>query len=119
MDLLDKVKFDHNGLVPAIAQDAANGDVLMLAYMNRDSLQETLEKGVMVYYSRSRQKRWLKGETSGHVQKVKEVYLDCDGDTLLFAIDQTGAACHENYRTCFFRKRVGEAWEIFKEKLKD
>jgi phosphoribosyl-AMP cyclohydrolase len=119
MKLIESVKFDSNGLVPAIAQDADNGEVLMVAWMNRETLQETLDKGVMVYWSRSRKTRWLKGETSGHVQKVKNVYLDCDGDVLLFAIDQTGAACHENYRTCFFRKRNGENWEIFKEKLED
>jgi phosphoribosyl-AMP cyclohydrolase len=91
--------------------------VLMMAWMNRETLLETVEKGVMVYYSRSRKKRWLKGESSGHVQKVREIYLDCDGDTLLFKVDQTGAACHENYFSCFFRKETGGAWRIVREKI--
>jgi phosphoribosyl-AMP cyclohydrolase len=117
MNLLSSIKFDSSGLVPAIAQDSKTGEVLMLAYMDRDSLFETLEKGVMVYFSRSRKKRWLKGETSGHVQKVREVYIDCDGDTLLFKIDQTGAACHENYFSCFFRKRTGDSWTISRNKI--
>jgi phosphoribosyl-AMP cyclohydrolase len=117
MDLLSLVKFDDKGLVPAIAQDLSTGEVLMLAYMNRDTLAETLEQGVMVYYSRSRSKRWFKGESSGHIQKVREVYLDCDGDTLLFKVDQTGAACHENYFSCFFRQRIDGNWRIVKEKI--
>jgi phosphoribosyl-AMP cyclohydrolase len=119
MSLIDAVKFDEKGLVTAIAQDAATNEVLMLAYMNKDTLTETLEKGVMVYFSRSRQKRWLKGETSGHVQKVREVYIDCDGDALLFKIDQAGAACHENYYSCFFRKRMDSEWKIVKEKIEE
>jgi phosphoribosyl-AMP cyclohydrolase len=119
MTLLDSVKFDNNGLVPAVAQDFATGEVLMVAWMNRDTLAETIDKGVMVYYSRSRRKRWMKGETSGHVQKVREVYIDCDGDTLLFKIDQTGAACHENYFSCFFRKAVDENWIVVKEKIQE
>ena len=117
MNFLDTIKFDKTGLIPAIAQDAATGEVLMLAYMNRETLAETLEKGTMVYYSRSRGKRWMKGETSGHTQKVREVYIDCDGDTLLFKVDQTGAACHENYFSCFFRKNVNGAWQTVKEKI--
>jgi phosphoribosyl-AMP cyclohydrolase len=117
MNLLDAVKFDEKGLVSAIAQDYTTGEVLMLAYMNRETLAETLEKGVMVYFSRSRQKRWFKGETSGHVQKVREVYIDCDGDALLFKIDQTGAACHENYFSCFFRRNIEGSWQIVKQKV--
>lgn len=117
MSLLDAVKFDEKGLVSAIAQDAATNEVLMLAYMNKETLAETLEKGVMVYFSRSRQKRWFKGETSGHVQRVKEVYIDCDGDALLFKIDQTGAACHENYFSCFFRKSIDNSWQVVKTKI--
>ncbi|MFP4014784.1 MAG: phosphoribosyl-AMP cyclohydrolase [Chitinispirillaceae bacterium] len=117
MSLIDKVKFDEKGLVTAIAQDATTDQVLMLAYMNKDTLAETLETGDMVYWSRSRQKRWKKGETSGHVQKVREVYIDCDGDALLFKIDQTGAACHENYLSCFFRKREEGEWKIAGQKL--
>jgi phosphoribosyl-AMP cyclohydrolase len=117
MDLLSLVKFDDRGLVPVIAQDLSTGEVLMLAWMNRDTLTETLANGAMVYYSRSRRKRWLKGESSGHVQKVREVYLDCDGDTLLFKIDQTGAACHENYFSCFFRQRIDGIWKVVREKV--
>jgi phosphoribosyl-AMP cyclohydrolase len=117
MHLIDSVKFNEQGLVPAVAQDAASGEVLMMAWMNRETLLETIGKGVMVYYSRSRKKRWLKGESSGHVQKVKEIYLDCDGDTLLFKVDQAGAACHENYFSCFFRKDIGGAWRIVKDKI--
>lgn len=117
MNLLDAVKFDEKGLVSAIAQDYTTGEVLMLAYMNRETLAETFEKGVMVYFSRSRQKRWFKGETSGHVQKVREVYIDCDGDALLFKIDQTGAACHENYFSCFFRRNIEGSWQIVKQKV--
>jgi phosphoribosyl-AMP cyclohydrolase len=118
MSLINFVKFDDKGLVSAIAQDFATNQVLMLAYMNRDSLAETLETGDMVYWSRSRQKRWKKGETSGHVQKVREVYIDCDGDALLFKIDQTAAACHENYFSCFFRQNVDGDWKIIAEKIK-
>jgi phosphoribosyl-AMP cyclohydrolase len=112
MNLLESVKFDANGLVTAIAQDAATNRVLMVAYMNRETLQETLSTGKMVYYSRSRKKRWLKGETSGHFQTVREVRIDCDGDAVLFLIDQAGAACHEGYFSCFFRRRAGEEWKI-------
>jgi phosphoribosyl-AMP cyclohydrolase len=117
MQLIDSVMFNEQGLIPAIAQDAASGEVLMMAWMNKETLVETIEKGVMVYYSRSRKKRWLKGESSGHVQKVKELYLDCDGDTLLFKVDQTGAACHENYFSCFFRKDIDGTWRIVKNKI--
>jgi phosphoribosyl-AMP cyclohydrolase len=112
MDLISKVKFDEKGLVTAIAQDAETNEVLMLAYMNKETLAETLTTGNMVYFSRSRQKRWLKGETSGHVQKVRSVCIDCDGDALLFKINQTGAACHEGYYSCFFRARVNDAWTV-------
>ena len=117
--ILDSVKFDDRGLVSAIAQDICSGDVLMLAYMNRDTLKETLENKVMVYFSRSRQKRWFKGETSGHVQKVREVYIDCDGDALLFKVEQTGAACHENYFSCFFRQHKESAWKIISTKIEE
>ncbi|MCL2183586.1 MAG: phosphoribosyl-AMP cyclohydrolase [Chitinispirillia bacterium] len=116
MGLTDSVKFDDRGLVSAIAQDFATGEVLMLAYMNRETLAETLSTGDMVYWSRSRQKRWKKGETSGHTQRVREVYIDCDGDALLFKIDQSGAACHENYFSCFFRQNINGEWKIVREK---
>ncbi len=102
---IDDIKFDEKGLVPAICQDAETGDILMFAWMNRDSLQKTIDTGVMTYWSRSRGKLWVKGETSGNTQTVREVRVDCDGDCLLFKVDPngTGAACHEGYRSCFFR----------------
>ena len=101
---LDQVKYDAAGLVPAIAQDRATGTVLMLAWMNADTLRETLETGRMVYWSRSRQERWAKGDTSGDVQRVVEASYDCDGDALLFVVDQVGqGACHTGEFTCFYR----------------
>lgn len=96
--------FDANGLVPAIAQDATTGAVLMLAWMNADSLTRTLESGDVTYWSRSRGKLWRKGETSGHTQRLVEAYVDCDGDTLLLKVAQIGPACHTGAPTCFFRK---------------
>lgn len=105
----DKIKFDQQGLVPAVVQDAATGTVLMLAYMNEESLKKTLETGLTWFYSRSRRSLWRKGETSGHVQQVREVYYDCDGDTLLVKVDQTGVACHEGSFSCFTRRLDGEA----------
>ena len=119
MDILDIVKFDDRGLVSAIAQDIKSNEILMLAYMNREAIAETLEKGVMVYFSRSRCKRWFKGETSGNVQKVCEVYIDCDGDSLLFKVEQTGAACHENYFSCFFRQYKDGEWCVVRTKIKE
>ena len=106
--MLERIKFDQQGLVPAIVQDATNGTVLMLAYMNRESLAKTLETGTTWFYSRSRQELWNKGATSGHVQMVKELLYDCDGDTLLVKVEQMGAACHEGTYSCFSR-RFGEA----------
>lgn len=105
--MLERIKFDQQGLVPAIIQDASNGTVLMLAYMNRESLTKTLETGTTWFYSRSRQELWNKGATSGHVQTVKELLYDCDGDTLLVKVEQTGAACHEGTYSCLSR-RFGE-----------
>jgi phosphoribosyl-AMP cyclohydrolase len=99
----DQLKFDTNGLIPAIIQDHANGRVLMMAWMNRASLEKTITSGRTHFWSRSRQKFWMKGETSGHTQAVKDIAFDCDGDTLLIQVEQTGAACHEGYRSCFFR----------------
>lgn len=97
--------FEKHELIPVIAQDAASGDVLMLAYMNRTAWEETLQTGKVCYFSRSRNKLWRKGEESGNVQVVKEIYFDCDADTLLIKVEQIGgAACHEGYRSCFFRK---------------
>jgi phosphoribosyl-AMP cyclohydrolase len=116
MNIIDSVKFDDKGLVLAIAQDAKSGQVLMAAYMDRDTLAETLETGNMVYYSRSRKKRWLKGETSGHFQTVQSVFIDCDNDALLFKIDQKVAACHEGYFSCFFRQKENDGWIFIGEK---
>ncbi len=100
----DEIKFDEKGLVPAIVQDATDGRVLMLAYMNKESLEKTVETGKTWFFSRSRQKLWNKGETSGHFQEVKEVLVDCDADTLVVKVNQTGPACHTGHPTCFFRK---------------
>jgi phosphoribosyl-AMP cyclohydrolase len=100
-----KLKYDSNGLIPVIAQEYKTGDVLMLAYMNEESVKKTLETGEMWYWSRSRKELWHKGDTSGHIQKVKELYYDCDADTLLAKIDQIGGiACHTGERSCFYRK---------------
>lgn len=97
--------FTKNELIPVIAQDAQSGDVLMLAYMNQEAYDETLKNGRVCYWSRSRRKLWRKGEESGNVQQLKEIYYDCDADTLLVKVEQIGgAACHEGYRSCFFRK---------------
>lgn len=104
MTFLDEVKFNADGLVPAVVQDAANGQVLMVAYMNRDTLKETIEGERPVFWSRSRQSRWVKGETSGNTQRTVELLYDCDADTLLIKIEQRGPACHESYRSCFFRR---------------
>lgn len=103
---IDDIKFDEKGLVPAICQDAETGDILMFAWMNRESLEKTIETGVMTYWSRSRMKLWVKGESSGNTQTVREMRVDCDGDCLLFKVtaNGSGAACHEGYRSCFFRK---------------
>ena len=103
-EILDAVTFDEAGLVPAIVQDATTDEVLRMAYMNAETLRETLETGQMVYWSRSRQERWRKGGTSGHTQAVEEVRVDCDGDTLLFKVVQTGGACHTGYKSCFYRR---------------
>ncbi len=99
----EDVKFDERGLVPAIVQDAATGEVLMLAYMNADSLTKTIETGETWFWSRSRSALWHKGETSGNTQRVVSISVDCDGDTLLVRVDARGPACHTGERTCFFR----------------
>ena len=101
---LSRVRFNDDGLVPAIAQEAGTGQVLMMAWMNAETLRTTLETGQMTYWSRSRQEEWVKGATSGDLQRVKEAFYDCDGDTLLFVVEQEGkGACHTGERTCFFR----------------
>ena len=106
--MIKNIKFDERGLVPAIIQDNQTGQVLMMAYMNAESLDKTLSTGKTWFYSRSRQALWMKGETSGHVQSVKDVYYDCDEDTLLFKVEQTGAACHTGHYSCFYRNMEGE-----------
>lgn len=103
-EFIEGLKYNADGLIPAIAQDAVTREVLMMAYMNRESLEKTLTTGYATYYSRSRQSLWVKGETSGHLQKVQSLRIDCDFDTLVLFIDQIGAACHEGYRSCFFRE---------------
>lgn len=107
-DILEKIKFDSKGLVPAIVQDVYTNEVLMLAYMNEQSLKKTLETKTTWFYSRSRKKLWNKGETSGNIQRVKELTYDCDGDSLLVKVIQTGNACHTGERSCFFN-------EVYKE----
>ena len=106
MSALDSLQFNDQGLIPAIVQDHENGQVLMMAWMNRESLERTIETGLCTYWSRSRQEFWVKGQTSGHLQHVKKISVDCDQDALLVQIDQDGAACHEGYRSCFFRDLV-------------
>jgi phosphoribosyl-AMP cyclohydrolase len=101
---LTEIKFDASGLVPAVVQDAETNEVLMLAYMNRESLQLTLEKGETYFWSRSRNELWHKGETSGNLQRVVEVRVDCDEDTLLIRVHPAGPACHTGNRTCFYRE---------------
>lgn len=105
IDNIEKIDFEK-GLVPAIITDFENNEVLMLAYMNRESFDKTIETKKTWFYSRSRKKLWNKGETSGHFQLVKEITLDCDGDTLLIKVEQIGAACHTGNRSCFYRKIV-------------
>ena len=100
---IDELKFDEKGLIPAIVVDAYSKKVLTLAYMNKESLKISIERGLTCFFSRSRQQLWLKGETSGHYQHVKEIALDCDEDTLLLKVIQDGAACHTGARSCFYR----------------
>ena len=116
--VLDAIKFDANGLVPAIAQQHDTGEVLMMAWMNAESIAETLATGRVCYFSRSRGKLWRKGETSGQQQVLKDFRLDCDGDTILLLVDQTGVACHTGRRNCFFlAARDGQLVEIAKPEV--
>jgi len=126
MDWLDEVKWDREGLVPAIAQEAGSGDVLMLAWMNRDALAQTAERGEVVYWSRSRQRLWRKGEESGYMQKVHEIRLDCDNDVVLLKVTQLGQepgktsiACHTGRHACFFQRFEEGAWREVEPVLKD
>ena len=117
---LDEVKFDSNGLIPAIAQHHQTGRILMVAWMNREALALTAEKNQAVYFSRSRQKLWHKGEESGHFQTVYEIRLDCDGDVIILQIEQHGGiACHTGRESCFYRKLTPQGWEIVDAQLKD
>lgn len=119
MSFYDKLKFNADGLIPAIVQEQSTGRVLMMAWMNQASLESTIETGKTHFWSRSRQKYWMKGESSGHVQVVKDIAFDCDGDTLLIQVEQTGAACHEGYKSCFFRsvEGKGESFKITESQL--
>jgi phosphoribosyl-AMP cyclohydrolase len=120
---LDSVSWDRDGLVPAIAQEAGSGDVLMVAWMNRDALVETVRRGQAVYWSRSRQRLWHKGEESGHVQQVHDIRLDCDADVLLLTVTQLGhepgIACHTGRHSCFYRRLHDGAWQVTAPVLKD
>jgi len=119
MNFYDQLKFNAEGLIPAIVQDQATGRVLMMAWMNRESLEQTIASGKTHFWSRSRRKFWMKGETSGHTQAVKDLAFDCDGDTLLIRVEQIGAACHEGFRSCFFRSLTGpgEGFRVTEEQL--
>jgi phosphoribosyl-AMP cyclohydrolase len=126
MSWLDDVKWDAQGLVPAIAQEVGSNDVLMFAFMNREALEKTAELGEAVYFSRSRQRLWHKGEESGHVQKVRELRLDCDNDVVLLKVEQlghaageAGIACHTGRHSCFFQKLEGGEWKNVEPVLKE
>lgn len=117
--LMDEVRFNNEGLIPAIIQDEDSGQVLMLGYMNREALEKSLETGKTHFWSRSRRKIWMKGETSGHFQEIKKVAIDCDGDALLFKVKQVKAACHTGYRSCFYRiaNTAENSWTIKGERV--
>jgi phosphoribosyl-AMP cyclohydrolase len=126
MDFLDAIKWDATGLVPVIAQEASSNDVLMFAFMNRDAVAETVKRGEAVYWSRSRNRLWHKGEESGHIQKVHEMRMDCDNDVLLLKVTQMGhapadpsIACHTGRHSCFFQKLEDGAWNAVEPVLKD
>lgn len=117
---LNDIQWDEQGLVPVIAQDAHTGEILMFAWMNRDALAQTAQRGEAVYWSRSRRKLWHKGEESGHTQKVIEIRADCDSDVVLLKVEQSGGiACHTGRRSCFFNKLDGERWSQVEPVLKD
>ena len=119
MNFYEALKFNEDGLIPAIIQDEASGRVLMMAWMNRAAVEKTVATGKTHFWSRSRQKFWMKGESSGHTQTVKQISFDCDGDTLLIQVEQIGAACHEGYRSCFFRaaEANGTTHKVTEERL--
>ena len=121
MSFYDQLKYTSDGLIPAIIQEQSTGRVLMMAWMNRASLESTIATGKTHFWSRSRQKFWMKGESSGHVQVVKDIAFDCDGDTLLIQVEQTGAACHEGFKSCFFRSvdNGGAATRVTEPRLEE
>ena len=121
MEILNQLKLDQDGLIPAIIQDDENKEVLMVGYMNREAVRKTLESGRVCFWSRSRQEYWIKGETSGHTQTVRTVAFDCDADALLIKVEQKGGACHTGYRSCFFREVSpdGNSTRIVGEKVFD
>jgi phosphoribosyl-AMP cyclohydrolase len=121
MEILNQLKTDQDGLIPAIIQDDENKEVLMVGYMNREAVRRTLESGRVCFWSRSRQEYWIKGETSGHTQTVRTVAFDCDADALLIKVEQKGGACHTGYRSCFFREVSpdGNATRIVGDKVFD
>ena len=118
MSLFDNLKYTSDGLIPAIIQEQSTGRVLMMAWMNEASLRSTIETGKTHFWSRSRQKFWMKDESSGHTQSVKDIAFDCDGDTLLIQVEQEGAACHEGYKSCFFRSADGDDFTVTEPMLK-
>lgn len=119
MDFVNEVKFDEHGLVPVVIQDWKNNQVLMMAYMNAEALRMTVSSGKTHFWSRSRKQFWLKGESSGHTQEVKGIFFDCDSDTILMKVEQKVAACHEGYRTCFFRKLENNTFVVVEKKIFD
>jgi phosphoribosyl-AMP cyclohydrolase len=118
-EVVESLPFNADGLLPAIAQQHDTGEVLMMAWMNREALEETLSSGRVCYWSRSRQKLWRKGESSGQVQQLQEMRLDCDGDTLLLLVDQIGPACHTGRRSCFYNAVRGDRMEVISDPLID
>ena len=120
IEWLDQIKWTADGLVPVIAQEISSGKVLMFAWMNREALKQTVEEGQAVYWSRSRQRLWLKGESSGHVQQVKDIRLDCDRDVILLQVEQVGGiACHTGRHNCFFHQLQGREWVAVDPVVKD
>ena len=120
MNWLDEIRFDENGLIPAIAQDANSGKILMMAWMNRESLELTAEKQQAVYWSRSRGKLWHKGEESGHTQNIVDIRFDCDEDVILLKVEQSGGiACHTGRESCFYRQLQGDQWVEVESVIKD
>lgn len=119
-DLLEEIRWNEQGLIAAIAQDYKSGKVLMLAWMNREALQETIERKEAVYWSRSRNKLWHKGESSGHTQRVMDLFIDCDADAVLLSVEQLGGiACHTGREHCFYRRLTGDGWQNTAPVLKD